>query len=94
MKALKDKLPREYKTGTFKLVKCRNDPTTYLPLNTNVGGQFAQNNYAQKENKYLSEQARHVYKKLESGGTININTLKQEIEQEQELNKLEETWRC
>ena len=40
-------------------------------------------NYAHKESKYLSEeQARHVYKKVESGGIINTNTLKQEREQE------------
>ena len=31
--------------------------------------------------KHLTEdQARHVYKKVESGKIININTLKQEIE--------------
>ena len=45
-----------------------------------------------KESKYLSEeQARYVYKKVESGGTIDINTLKQEIEQEWELSKLDDT---
>ena len=47
-----------------------------------------------KESKYLSEeQARHVYKKVESGGMFNINTLKQEIEKEQELSKLDDTSR-
>ena len=30
----------------------------------------------------MEEQVRHVYKKVESGDMININTLKQEIEQE------------
>ena len=45
-----------------------------------------------KETKYLSEeQARPVYRKVESGGTIDINTLKQEIEQERELSKLDDT---
>ena len=67
----------------FKLIKGRNDSTTFLPLNINIGGQIVQNNYVHKESKYLSEeQARHVYKKVESGGTIDINTLKHEIEQE------------
>ena len=48
-----------------------------------MGGQIVQNNYAHKESKYLSEEeASHMYKKVESGGTIDINTLKQEIEQE------------
>ena len=48
-----------------------------------MGGQIVQNNYAHKERKYLSKEwARHVYKKVESGGTIDVSTLKQEIEQE------------
>ena len=44
------------------------------------------------KNKYLTEDhARHVYKNVESGNIININTLKQEIEQDQELNRLDDT---
>ena len=35
--------------------------------------------------------ARHAYKEIESGGLININTLKQETQQEQELSKLDDT---
>ena len=43
-----------------------------------------------KENRYLTEdQAKHVYKKVESGNIININTVKQEIDQE--LNRLDDT---
>ena len=65
-----------------------------MPLNTNIGGQIAQNSYAHKENKYLTEeQSRHVFKKVESSGTIDTNTLKQETEQEQELSKLDDTSR-
>ena len=45
-----------------------------------------------KENKYLTEdQARHVYKKVETGNIVNTNTLKQEIDQE--LSKLDDTSR-
>ena len=45
-----------------------------------------------KESKYLlEEQVRHMYKKVESVGMINTNTLKQEIEQEQDLSKLDDT---
>ena len=29
----------------------------------------------------MEEQARHVYKSIESGGIINVDTLHQEIEQ-------------
>ena len=78
----------------FKLIKGRDDSTTFLPLNTNIGGQIALNNYAHKESIYLSEeQAGHAYKKVESGGTIDANALKQEVEQEQELSKLDDTSR-
>ena len=34
------------------------------------------------------EWAKHVYKKTESGGIINTNTLHQEIEQERQLNRI------
>ena len=49
----------------------------------NIGGQARSDKYEFRENKYLmEEQARHVYKKVESGNMININILKQEIEQD------------
>ena len=65
-----------------------------MPLNANIGGQNTphKNNY--NENKYLTEdQARRVYKKVESGNVIHINALKQEIEQDSELSKLDDTSR-
>ena len=89
-----NKFFREYKTstGTFKLREGKNDPTIFLPLNTNIVGQTTSYKIKYNENKYLTEdQARHVYKKIESGNIININTLKQEIEQDQQLNKLDDT---
>ena len=67
----------------MKLIKGRNDPTAFLPLNTNIGGKIVQNSYVHKESKYQSEeQAKHVYKKVESGRMIDINTPKQETEKE------------
>ena len=69
--------------GHLNLQKVGMAPNTFLPLNMSIGGQIIQNKYANKECKYLTEdQARHVYKKVESGGTIDTNTLIQEIEQE------------
>ena len=41
----------------------------------------------------MEEEARHVYKKVESRNINDINTLKQEIEQDQELSKLDDTSR-
>ena len=71
-------------------MKCRNDPTAFLPLNANIGGQTNINK--PKSNQYLTEeQARHVYKKVESGSIINTETLQQEIEQERELNRMDGT---
>ena len=63
-----------------------------MPLSTNIGGQV--NSSKSKDNNYLTEeQARHVYKKVESGSIINTDTLQQEIEQEQELNRIDDTSR-
>ena len=50
-----------------------------MPVNTNIGGQIRPDKYESKENKYLmKEQARHIYKKVESANIIYINTLKQD----------------
>ena len=55
----------------------------HLPLNANIGGQIRSNKYKYSKNKYLTEdQARHIYKKVESGNIIYINTLTQEIDQD------------
>ena len=54
-----------------------------MSFNANIGGQIRTDKYKYKENKYLmEEQARHVQRKVESGNIININILKQEIEQD------------
>ena len=40
--------------------------------------------------QFLSrEQASYIYKKVESGDTINVDTIQQEMEQEEQLNKME-----
>ena len=57
-------------------MKGRNDPTTFLPLSTNKGEQVNINK--PKDNQYLTEeQARHVYKKVQSGSIINTDILQQ-----------------
>ena len=71
----------------FKLIEGKNDPTAFLPLNANIGGQFKSTKGG--KTTYLTEnQARHIYKKVELG---NISTLKQEIDQERELKRLDDT---
>ena len=54
-----------------------------MPLNANIGGQIRSDKHKYKENKYVTEdQARCINKMVESGNKININTLKEEIEQD------------
>ena len=61
-----------------------------MPLNADIGRQSKTNR--SRENRYLIEvQAKDVYKKIESGNIINISTLKQEINQDRELNRLDDT---
>ena len=78
---------------SFKLVEGKNDPITFLPLNLNIGGQITPcNKYEYKESIYLTEeQATHIYKKVECNNIINSSNLKQDIEQDQELSKLDNT---
>ena len=65
-----------------------------MSLNTNIGGQIRSDKHKYIENKYLMEdQVRHVYRKVESGNIINIITLKQDIEHDWELNRLDDTSR-
>ena len=65
-----------------------------MPLSTNIDGQTLPNKCGYEEGKYLTEeQARHVYKKIELGSIVNTDTLWQEIEQEWELSKTDDTSR-
>ena len=65
-----------------------------MSLNPNIGGQIRSDKHKYKENKYLTEdQARHIYKKVELGDIINISTIKQEIDQDWELNRLDDASR-
>ena len=74
MKPQQNKFWRRSKTRTFKLTDGKNEPITFSPLSTNKGEQV--NFSKSKDNHYLKEQqARHVYKKVESGSIINIDTI-------------------
>ena len=71
-------------------MKCRNGPTTFLPLSPKIGGLI--NDYKPSIGQYLTkEQATFVYKKTESGEMINTETLQQELEHERQLNKIDDT---
>ena len=67
-------------------MKDKNDPTIFLPLNTKIGGPVKC--VKDKKNMCLiMEQARHIYKKVELEAIVNVETIKQGIE-EDELSKI------
>ena len=62
----------------------------FLLLSSKTVGQEV--NTKPKTNQYRTEeQSRYVYKKTESGSIINTDTLCQEIEQERQLNRIDDT---
>ena len=65
----------------------RDGTTTFLPLDSKIGGQVRPNVV-----QFLTrEQANYVYKKVETGEMINTDTIQQEIEQEEQLNRMDDT---
>ena len=63
----------------------RDDTTTFLPLDSRIGGQNEKNLTV---GQYLTrDQTRYIYKKVEMGEVINTDIIQQEIEQEKQLSK-------
>ena len=59
-----------------------------MPLKTNISGQCKP--IKDKETKYLTQdQAKYIYKKVETRSVINIDTIKQEMEQD--FSRLDDT---
>ena len=86
----KDNFPSTLKVrGIFKLIEGKDGTTSFLPIKSKTGGKT---NYIKiREAMCLSEkQANYVYKKVEEGKIINVNTLKQELVQE--LDRQVEDW--
>ena len=66
---------------SFKLMNGRDGTTTFLPLDTRIGGQSRDNRPT--EGQFLTrEQTRYIYRKVETGEIINTDTIEQEMEQE------------
>ena len=67
----------------------RDGTTAFLPLDSKIGGQI--NHDRPSIGQFLTrEQASYVYKKTKSGEMIKVNTIQQEIEQEEQLNKIDD----
>ena len=59
----------------------RDDATTFLPLDFGIGGKSRDS--CPTVGQYLTrDQAKYVYKKVETREMINMDTIQQEIEQE------------
>ena len=67
----------------------RNDATAFLPLDFSIGGQSRDSHPT--VGQYLTrDQARYIYKKVETGGMINTDMVQQEIEQEKQLSRMDD----
>ena len=67
----------------------RDDTTTFLPLDSRIGGQ---NRDSPTAGQYLTkDQMRYIYKKVETWEIITTNMIQQEIEQEKQLGKIDDT---
>ena len=74
---------------SFKLMNGRDDATTFLPLDSRIDGQSGDSH--PPVGQYLSRaQTKYVYKKVEMGEMINVDTIQQEIEQEKQLNTMDD----
>ena len=70
----------------------RDGTTTFLPLDSRIGGQGRYNQPT--VGQFLTrEQTRYIYRKIETGEIINTDMIEQEIEQERQLDKMDDTSR-
>ena len=64
-------------------------PLNFLPLDFKIGG--SSEDSRSTVGQYLTrDQTKHVYKKVETGESINADTIQQDVEQEKQLNKLDD----
>ena len=67
----------------------RDDTTTFLPLDSRIG---RQTRHSSTVGHYLTrDQTKYIYKKVETGEMINTDMIQQEIEQEKQLGRIDDT---
>ena len=67
----------------------RDDTTTFLPLDSRIGGQ---NSDSLTVGQYLiRDQTKYIYTKVETGEMIITDMIQQEIEQEKQLSRIDDT---
>ena len=67
----------------------RDDASAFLPLDSRKGGQ-SRDSHPTVGQHLTRDQARHTYKKVETGEIINADTVKHEIEQEKQLSQMDD----
>ena len=68
----------------------RDGTNTFLSLDSRIGGE-GRDNHPTVGQFLTREQTRYIYRKVETGEIINTDMIKQEIEQEKQLNKIDDT---
>ena len=68
----------------------RNSTTIFLPLDSRICG-LGRDNHPTVGHFLTREQTRYIYRKVETGEIINTDMIEQEIEQEKQLNKIDDT---
>ena len=68
----------------------RDGTTVFLPFDSGIGGQ-GRDSRPTVGQFFTREQARYIYKIVETGEIINTDTIEQEIEQEKQLNMIDDT---
>ena len=68
----------------------RDDTTAFLPLDSKIGGQVG--HVKHNIGQFLTrKQANYIRKKVETGEVINTDTTQLEMEQEEQLNRIDDT---
>ena len=70
----------------------RDGTTAFLPLDSRIGG-LGRDNHPTVGQFLTREQTRYIYKRVETGEIINTDMIEQEIEQEKQLNRIDNTSR-
>ena len=68
----------------------RDGTTTFLPLDSRISGQGG-NNKPSVGQFLTREQTKYIYRKVQTGEIINTETIEQEMEQEEQLSKIDDT---
>ena len=74
---------------SFILRNGRDGATAFLPLDSKIGGQ-GRDSHPTVGHYLTRERVKHIYRKVETGETINVDTMKLEIEQEKQLSQMDD----